>query len=248
MKYTILGIIGLMTIWSCDINNEREKLRVAKDSLEAELIVAKRAVSALDEVGKMMDSIDSNRDAIRLDMQEGLQYDEYVDRMKDLNEYVKRSEKRIKDLEMDLHKSEATKSTYATAISRLKNDLAKKNEEIIELQKLVEDYKSENTELLSLVELKESQLADAEIDIMQKKQELNLLETRIQELMIEAKMTEADAYYARAAAVEEAANRTKLAPRKKKDTYQEALDLYKKALEKGREDAQAKIDELKEKV
>jgi len=41
--------------------------------------------------------------------------------------------------------------------------------------------------------------------------------------------------------VEEAANRTKLAPRKKKETYKEAIELYKKALSMGKTEAQAKL-------
>ena len=53
---------------------------------------------------------------------------------------------------------------------------------------------------------------------------------------------------ARAQAVEEAANRTKLAPRKKKDTYKEALELYKKSVSLGKAEAQAKVDELEKKL
>ena len=66
--------------------------------------------------------------------------------------------------------------------------------------------------------------------------------------MIQSKMSEGDSYFARGAAVEEAANRTKLAPRKKKDTLKEALELYKKALSLGNDKAQAKVDELEKRV
>jgi len=48
--------------------------------------------------------------------------------------------------------------------------------------------------------------------------------------------------------VEEAANRTKLAPKKKKETYKEAIELYKKALSLGKTEAQAKIDALNKKI
>jgi hypothetical protein len=48
--------------------------------------------------------------------------------------------------------------------------------------------------------------------------------------------------------VEEAANRTKLAPRKKKETYKEAIELYKKALSMGKQEAQDKITALEKKV
>ena len=247
-KNLIIILTVIITISSCDFNNERETLRAKSDSLEAELLVTLRAVDALEEVGVLMDSVDRNRNAIQLDMNEGLQYDEYVSRMKNLNEYVKRSEERLSQLEKDLNQSESSKKAYAQTVARLKKEISNKTKEILELQQLVEQYKSENTELLSMVSLRESELADAEINIMQKKQELSLLETRIQELMIQSKMTEADAYFARAAAVEEAANRTKLAPKKKKSTLEEALKLYKKARDLGREDAQAKITDLEKEL
>ena len=66
--------------------------------------------------------------------------------------------------------------------------------------------------------------------------------------MVKSQMTEADAFFARAEAMEEAAKRTKLAPKKRKETYAEALELYKKALAYGRADAEAKITELEGKI
>jgi len=61
-------------------------------------------------------------------------------------------------------------------------------------------------------------------------------------------VSEADAYFARAQAVEETANRTKLAPKKKKASYQEAIELYKKSLSLGKKEAQAKITALQKKI
>ena len=52
----------------------------------------------------------------------------------------------------------------------------------------------------------------------------------------------------RAQAIETAAERTRLAPRKKKETIKEALDLYKKALSLGKNEAQAKITELEDRL
>ena len=66
--------------------------------------------------------------------------------------------------------------------------------------------------------------------------------------MIQSKISEADAFYTRAVAVEEAANRTKLAPRKKKQTLKEAVELYRKALSLGKNEAQAKITEIEKRL
>jgi hypothetical protein len=91
-------------------------------------------------------------------------------------------------------------------------------------------------------------LSDKESQIQTKTQELSLIEAKVQEIMVQSKMSEGDSYFARAQAVEEAANRTKLAPRKKKETFKEALELYKKALSLGNDKAQRKIDALTKKV
>jgi hypothetical protein len=86
------------------------------------------------------------------------------------------------------------------------------------------------------------------IRISKKQQELLLLESRIEAMVRNFKLTEADAYYARARAVEEAANRTKLAPNKKRETYKEALELYKRSLSLGKEEARKDIANLEKKI
>ncbi len=112
----------------------------------------------------------------------------------------------------------------------------------------MEELKNENQNLITTVGLQEAELSDKEGQIAAKQQELALIEARIQELMVSSKMSEADAYFERGKAVEEAAKRTKLAPRKKKDTYKEALELYKKSVSLGKAEAQAKVDELEKKL
>ncbi|MEJ0057994.1 MAG: hypothetical protein WDN75_21510 [Bacteroidota bacterium] len=62
------------------------------------------------------------------------------------------------------------------------------------------------------IDLQEAELNDKSAQIEAKTQELALIEAKIQELMIQSKMSESDSYFARGQAVEEAANRTKLAP------------------------------------
>jgi hypothetical protein len=133
-------------------------------------------------------------------------------------------------------------------IKSLKAQLETKTQEIAALQEQVEKYRSENQNLITTVSMQEAELADKATQIETKSQELALIEARVQELMIQSKMSEADALYARGQAVEEAANRTKLAPRKKKDTYREAIELYKKALSLGKNEAQDKITELEKKL
>jgi chromosome segregation ATPase len=202
----------------------------------------------LNEVGTLMDSIDASRQLLRVNMVEGTTYDDYTSRMKDINGYVKDTQAKIDELEKSLKKSKANAGAYSKTIRSLKEQLQAKTNEIADLQAQVDKYRNENQNLVSTIGIQEAEIADKNTQLEAKQQELALIEARIQELMIQSKMTEADAYYARAQAVEEAANRTKLAPRKKKETLKEAVELYKKALSLGKNEAEAKISELEQRV
>jgi chromosome segregation ATPase len=168
--------------------------------------------------------------------------------MKDINGYVRDTQHKLDDLEKSLATSKASNSANAKLLKNLRAQLEGKTQEIAALQEQVEKYRSENQNLITTVSMQEAELADKQSMIETKTQELALIEARVQELMIQSKMTEADAYFARGQAVEEAANRTKLAPRKKKETFKEAIELYKKALSLGKNEAQDKITELEKKI
>jgi chromosome segregation ATPase len=202
----------------------------------------------LNEVGTLMDSIDASRQLLRVNMVEGTTYDDYSSRMKDLNSYIRESQGKIASLEKSLKSSKANSNAFANTIKQLKADLEKRTQDLAILQEQVEKYRSENENLINTVGLQEAEIADKQSQIESKAQELALIEARVQEIMIQSKISEADAYYTRAQAVEEAANRTKLAPRKKKETLKEAVELYKKALSLGKNEAQEKITALEKRL
>jgi hypothetical protein len=77
-----------------------------------------------------------------------------------------------------------------------------------------------------------------------REQDVANLETRVEDINTQSKASQADLYFAQAQALEIAADRTKFAPKKKKETKREALELYKLSLSLGKTDAQPKIDEL----
>ncbi len=244
-KLLIVLSMGALMM-SC--GGEKDKLKSQVDSLKAELQTSQQFANTLQEVGTLMDSIDANRQLLRVNMVEGTTYADYTSRMKDINNYVKDTQNKIEGLEKSLKKSKGNANAYAATIKKLKADLEVRNKEIATLQASVEELKSTNQNLITTVGLQEAELSDKESQIQTKTQELSLIEAKIQEMMVQSKMSEADSYFARAQAVEEAANRTKLAPRKKKETYKEALELYKKAQSMGNDKAQAKINELTKKV
>ena len=227
---------------------ENTKLQSQVDSLKSELQTSQQLAQTLTDVGVLMDSIDASRQLLRVNMVEGTTYDDYSSRMKDISNYVKSTQSKIEELEKSLKKSKGNANAYAATIKKLKADLEERNKEISSLQAQVEQLSNENKNLITTTELQEAELSDKEAQIQAKEQELALIEARVQEIMIQSKMSEADSYYARGAAVEEAANRTKLAPRKKKDTLREALELYKKAQSLGNTNAQEKIDAIEKKL
>lgn len=246
VKNLIIIAVASFIFVSCD--NKSEKLQTQLDSLKTELQNNQKFVTTLQEVGTLMDSIDANRQLLRVNMVEGTTYTDYTSRMKDINNYVKDTHSKIEDLEKALKKSKGNANAYAATIKKLKADLEAKNVEIVKLQEQVASLGNENKNLITTIDLQSAELNDKSAQIEAKKQELDLLNEKIQQVQLQSKVSEADSYYARGQAVEEAANRTKLAPRKKKDTYKEAIELYKKALSLGKTEAQAKIDALSKKI
>ena len=223
---------------------DKNELKSQVDSLRSELETSQQVARTLGEVGVLMDSIDANRQVLRMNMMEGTTFDNYTSRMEDLNKYVKDTEKKIKDLEKALKKSKANTNYFSVLVNNLKAEVEKKNQEIAILQEMVSKYQTENENLIKVNEMQEAEILDKEAQLVTKQQELALIEARIQELMIQSKVSDAEQYFARGTAVEEAANRIKLAPKRKKETLREALEFYKKSLSLGYEPAKAKIEQI----
>ncbi len=250
MKNFILtsSVLAILLLGSCVSKQEHTKLKTELDSIQFELDAAQKAVATLHEVGELMDSVDIARTELSMDMELGTNYEDYKTRMKSIQEYINQTESKLDQLQLDLEKSESNRLAYSRTVKKLRKDLEARGKEVSKLQTQVENFKIENEELITTVDLKNTEIEEKNIELERKRQELELIEARIQELMASAKVTEADAYFARAVAIEEAANRTRLAPKKKKETYQEAIDLYQEAMTLGRTDAQEKIDALSKKI
>lgn len=228
---------------SCE-TREKEALQTQVDSLKTELERSYQMSQTLGEVGVLLDSIDASRQVLRVNLEHGTPYEEYAERLSDVKDYIKTTQQKIDRLEQNLRTSSAGARSLARTIKLLKAELEKKGQDITFLQEQVEKFRNENQNLIITVDLQDAEIADKQEQIDAKEQELALIEARVQELMIQSKVSESEAYYMRAQAIEKAANRTRLAPRKRKETLKEALDLYKKALSLGKTEAQAKITEL----
>ncbi|MBB6459850.1 hypothetical protein [Flammeovirga kamogawensis] len=247
-SFFITTAMSTLLLTSCGMKEENEQLKQTNEKLQEDLARAEAAAQTLDEVGALIDSIDVSRNLLYIDMEKGISGKTYEEKIRAIDAYMKESENRMEQMEASLAKSNAKNSAYANTIRKLRQQLDQKTQEIDDLKGQVEKFRSENKALIKTVDLQAKELSDKEIQIQKKKEELALLDNRIQELMVQAKKTEADAFFAQAEALEEAANRTKLAPKKKKATLGEALELYKKSFEAGRKDAYDKVQELSEKL
>src|SRR6187431_642033 len=116
-------------IFGCG-TKEREMLQSQVDSLKVELETSQAMAQTLTEVGAMMDSIDASRQLLRVNMKEGTTYNDYTSRMKDINSYVKDTQKKIDDLEKSLSSSKSKNAGNAKIIKKLKADLEAKTAEI----------------------------------------------------------------------------------------------------------------------
>lgn len=233
----LLTFAVALLLFSACTNKEAETLRSENDSLKAELQVNAEVMSTLQEVGDMIDSIDKTRKSIKLEMVEGISEEDYAARLQNIHEHVKQSEEKIKALEDNLKKLKTNESFYMDMIASLKDELELRLQEIYSLEKV-------NKELEAKVKVQESDLQESFIELEKKEQALAQQELQVAQLVSKLKLSESQTLYAKGLAMEESANRIKLAPNKKKATLREAVGYYRKAAELGNKDAMDRLKAL----
>lgn len=243
-----MGSSVVALLWSCGYKQQNEKLQAKVDSLSIELQTSEEMATTLQDVGVLLDSIDQNRKMLRSNIIEGTSYANYNERLKSINDFVKTTSRRIEEMEMSLKKYKSSSNQYASMVKKLKKDLESRLAEVVALEESVAKLKSENETLILTVSEKETIISEKDNFIQVKEKELAGMEQQFHDFTEKTRMNEGDLYYAQAAALEEAAHRTKFAPRKKKSTQQEALELYRKALLLGKPEAQEKVNELEKEL
>lgn len=244
MKKYILGFAILVALFSCD-TKKNEALQQKVDSLSVQLAASREVEKNMNEVGILIDSIDASRNALQINMVEGNNYANYIARLNDINAYVRKTEAKLNELEKS---GKNNSKASASSIRRLKADLEKRSSEIIELQLQVAKLRDENLAVWVKVNEKDSILAMKDQVIKLNESDIASLEKLINDTQAENKTTVANLYFAQAAALETAANRTQFAPRKKKEARLEALELYKLSLSLGNNEAQVRITDLEKKL
>ncbi|MGC4022558.1 MAG: hypothetical protein QM734_11735 [Cyclobacteriaceae bacterium] len=249
MTKTVLAMSIVVMLGSCNLRKaEQAKLRLQIDSLKTELETSAKMAQALNDVGNMIDSIDMNRHVLHTKMVEGTPVEDFKKSMRSINEYVVEAEKKIADLEKGLNSARHTGRQYSLSIEKMKSELKSRNDELAALQRRVDEYKNENDNLIQTVSLQRSEIEDKIAQIEAKKTETAKLEGQVVQLINQSKIDQAEYYFSKASILEETAKRTKFAPRKKRNTNRQALDMYELAATCGKEEAVAKVAELKKKI
>jgi len=243
LKNIILGLSAAALLASCNVK-ENKMLKAKVDSLNVELQASEKTAQMLQEVGVMLDSIETNRLMLREGVVEGTQYTDYSGRLNNLNAYIKETQGKLNELEQSLKKSKSASANYMAMVTKLKADLETSTQQIAALQQEVETVRGENQTLARNVSQKDSLITVNTETIKVREQDIASLEGKVEEINKNAINTQADMYFAQGQALELAAHRTNFAPRKKKETKREALELYKRAYSLGKEDAKPRIDEL----
>lgn len=238
--YIILAFLALGC--TAELESENARLLTTVDSLNSELVNANEAMDILSDIGATLDSIEEEREMIRIEMVEGgVTPEDYATRIEALNDLISHAEEKVKFLE-------AKNSRANRVIAKLRADLEESQKTVNFLESVLDTSRRENISLKQATVRQKDQITDLETEINEKREELALVEEQINQMVMEARESEAYAYFTRAEAYEEAANRTKLAPRKKKETLLKALDLYRRSEELGYEKATDKVKELEEKT
>ncbi|HWA35467.1 MAG TPA: hypothetical protein VG737_15105, partial [Cyclobacteriaceae bacterium] len=98
------------------------------------------------------------------------------------------------------------------------------------------------------VSQRDSLISSKDEIIKVKESDVASLEGLVTDINAQNKTKVANLYFQQAQALETAANRTKFAPKKKKETRKEALELYKLSLSMGNQEAQARIEALEKEL
>jgi chromosome segregation ATPase len=248
-KSLVLMSVAAVLLLACmEKKNDQLALQNKIDSLIYLVETNQILTETFNEAETLLDSMDKSRNILRNRLWEGTSYEDFTYRMKELNSYVKRSESKVKDLETALKASKLSGSSYSARIQSLKDELSNSTSELASLQEQVAKYRDENDSLIKTVNLQQAEIEDKLSMIAVKESEVAQLEGRINEILIQAKQDEAEAYYARGEVYEQLAIRTNFAPRKRKAAQQSALDMYQMAVLYGKQEAQSKVDELQKKV
>ncbi|MGW8122622.1 hypothetical protein ACV07N_08160 [Roseivirga echinicomitans] len=255
MKQQIIIGVLFLTLFSCSngkekalLISENSSLIAQIDSLSLEIKSNEKTSATLFKAMTLLDSIDLGRKMLRITLENSDSQEDFIAHLTELKSYIAQTSLQISSLEKSLKNSKAAQNTYANTLKKLKEDFESQKNDIALLESRLETEASNNQRLVALNNIQSETILNQDEMIEAKMLELELLDQQISAMKSAFQISEADSYFTRGEAYSLAAQRTKLAPSKKKSTYKQALENYQKALDLGRTDAKEKIDLIAKKL
>jgi hypothetical protein len=242
MKSTtaILVFACLIVLSACN-SGKIEKLTAQNDSLRLELKQAQSILNNFAAVTASLDSLEGIRKVVSSKVNGKSAHEVMASKIYAINEHVLATDKAIKSLDHQLKSSRYENSAYVMMMDAVKSELQIRVSEVSVLEGNIADVEQHNEEITLEKEKTVSELLSK---VNEKQLALASLEDRLHRMESNFRNAEAEAVYARAIAVEESARKTRLAPAKKKEALNEALELYKKAKALGKVEADLNIQAL----
>ncbi|MEP1097334.1 MAG: hypothetical protein ABJG78_19615 [Cyclobacteriaceae bacterium] len=237
----VLAIALLVSGCTNEAKNENKNLSLKIDSLEKAIEANEYIVGLLELSSQYLDSIDDNRKWVTLNLESGVSEDDYIGRMKGLNEYVQKAEWTIGELEK-------TRSAYASQVNRLKKTMEQKDNEIRTLQLSVDQFQEEANLSNGVLSITEDQLRETQLSLEFARRELQSADVEIKGLMAKVRLNEAEIYYAQGEGMEAVAKKIIFAPKRKRRSLEDALYAYTTAHEMGYVPAKSKMEALEKKL
>ena len=209
------------------------KLEKESDSLRTLVLEKEKLVTDMRSATSWTDSIISN-----LDMNPAAAKNELPARLQSANQAIKANKKRIDEMANAIHIAKQHHEGYLAVVEALQGEVSDRVEESEVLMDSIEYFAAVNIELYENVSMQEDAMTGLYEQLQDRQLKLDALERRAHQLK---EMTEAEIYYVKGQQAEENGNRIRLAPQRKKETYREALELYKKSYSLGKSEASLKI-------
>jgi len=211
------------------------------DSLQTVVEEQMYQAEMLSQISQYLDSVEVDRQWLRTNLETGIPEDDYIARMKRINQYLEEADYTIGELEK-------TRVAYLSQVRRLKKDLEEALAEIEQLQRVVSEWQARAEGAEETLKLTQEELDLTKEELEARNAQLASAEGEIQSLMSKVTLSQGETLYAKGESQENIGNKTFLSRKKKRAAYEAALDYYTQALELGHTEAQAKVDLMKEKL
>lgn len=250
MECRKLVFVSLAFMCGCaDQEVEKARLQEQLVFVRSELESSRKDVETLMRLGVLMDSIDRNRYDVLVDWrEEDTPPSKYKYRLRAINHYVAETELRINYLEKELKNVTGPSPDGARMVHRLRERILERSREIHNLKVQLASHVFEGEQLSQRANEHESEFERHEIRMREQERELYALVDRIDSARKAYQEFQAESYFHQANVLLEIAERTHFAAGKKRGTLEEALALYRHALELGIEEARVKVLEIEEQL